>query len=857
MSATSVQQLRLALKFARRELRGGLKGFRVFFLCLLLGAGAISGVETLSSAFLGSLRDQGQTILGGDISASVVHQPIDARAQQFLAARGTVSKSATMRAMAYALRDGNIGERQLVELKAVDSRWPLFGAPRLNPVQKLSDVLACEEDQVCGAAAEQSFLDRLRLQRGDLFRVGNATFRLMAVLEHEPDRISTGFSLGPRLLILTEALPRTGLVTPESLVNWTYRVKLNQGQTIEGFRNAADTLEPDPNWRLRDSGDAAPGIRRFVEQVAMFLTLIGLTALCVGGAGAGHAILAFLDRKRFDIAILKSLGGEGEFVFRIFLVQVMGVALGATVLGAAIGTSVPFLVVWRYGNSLPVPPEFGLYPSAILLALAFGLLSALAFSIPPLGRSRGIRPASLLRDMVAPSEDKDADIAVTRSRKRDWLLAGGAVAAIVALALVTAPRPVFAAQFLGGGIAVIVALRLAAAGMMGALRAIPRPRSSLIRMALANLVRPGAATGGTITALGLGLTLLATVTLLGSAVKASIRNELPGRAPSFYFVDIQKSDGEAFDQVIRSFSTQTEYLRTPMIRGRIVGLGGVSAGRARVADSARWALNGDRGITYAGAQPPDTVVTKGEWWPADYNGPTLISLDESIATGAELEIGDTMVLNVLGREIEGKIHNLRKVNFRNGRQNFVLILSPGVIDKAPHAFLATVRVSPEQENGVYRAITDRFPSVSTVRVRDSIAQLEVFIAQISEGISAASLLTILAGLLVLAGAITAGTRTRVYDATILKVQGATRSRIAAIHAIEFAILGLVTGAMALVAGTAGAWAICHFILDIGFVFDAAAAAATVAGGAAAVLLFGLLGAVAALGVKPARILRSA
>lgn len=845
--------LKLVFKFARRELRGGLKGFRVFFLCLLLGAGAISGVETLSSAFLGSLRDQGQTILGGDVSLSTVHKPISASERKFLDARGQVSQSATMRAMAYALRDGQLAERQLIELKAVDGSWPLFGAARLAPEQKLSDAIACEEDQVCGAVAEQAFVDRMHIQRGDLFRVGNATFRLMGVLANEPDRISTGFSLGPRLLVHWDSLPRTGLITPESLVNFTYRLKLHPGQTLQGFEDAADALRPDPNWRVRDSTDAAPGIRRFVEQVAMFLTLIGLTALCVGGAGAGHAILAFLDRKRFDIAILKSLGGEGEFVFRIFVAQVMGVALAATLLGAAIGASVPFLVVWRYGDSLPVPPEFGLYPSAIFLALGFGLLTALAFAIPPLGRSRGIRPASLLRDMVSPSEAGNEDAA---SRRRDWLFAVGAVAAIILLALATAPRPVFAAQFLGGGIAVIVSLRLAAAGLMRALAAIPRPRSALLRLALANLARPGAATGGTITALGLGLTLLATVTLLGSAVNASIESELPGRAPSFFFVDIQKSEGEAFDKVIQSFSSQSEYLRTPMIRGRIVGLGGVSAGRARVADSARWALNGDRGITYAAEQPPGNEITKGKWWAKDYDGPTLISLDESIAQGAGLGIGDKMTLNVLGREIEGTIYNLRKVNFQNGRQNFVLILSPGVIDKAPHAFLATVRVDPGQENAMYRAVTDKFPSVSTVRVRDSIAQLEVFIGQISEGISAASLLTILAGLLVLAGAITAGTRARVYDATILKVQGATRARIAAVHAIEFSVLGLVTGAMALAAGTAGAWAICRFILSIGFTFDLAAAAATVGGGAAAVLLFGLFGALAALGVKPARILRA-
>ncbi len=852
-----MNDFRLILKFARRELRGGLKGFRVFFLCLLLGAAAISGVETLSSAFLGSLRDQGQTILGGDVSASVVHKPISASERKFLDARGLVSESATMRAMAYALREGEIGERQLVELKAVDGRWPLFGAPKLTPDQTISDALACEENQVCGAVAEQAFVDRLRIQRGDLFRVGNATFRLMGVLVTEPDRISTGFSLGPRLLVHTASLLRTELVTPESLVNFTYRVKLNPDQTIQGFRDAADTASPDPGWRIRDSSDAAPGIRRFVEQVAMFLTLIGLTALAVGGAGAGQAILAFLDRKRFDIAILKSLGGTGEFVFRIFVLQVMGVAAAATLLGAAIGTSVPFLVVWRYGDSLPVPPEFGVYPSALFLALAFGLLTALAFAIPPLGRSRGIRPASLLRDMVAPSKGGEEDADARKSRRRDWLLSGGAVAAIVALALITAPRPVFAAQFLGGGIAIILALRLAAWGLMRGLTAIPRPRSAMLRLALANLVRPGAATGGSITALGLGLTLLATVTLLGSAVEATIKSELPGRAPSFYFVDIQKSEGEEFDKVVHSFSSNREYLRTPMIRGRIVGLGGVSAGRARVADSARWALNGDRGITYASKPPPGNEVTKGQWWPKDYSGPTLISLDESIAIGAELDIGNKMVLNVLGREIEGTIHNLRKVNFQNGRQNFVLILSPGVIDKAPHAFLATVRVDPGQENAMYRAITDKFPSVSTVRVRDSIAQLEVFIGQISEGISAASLLTILAGLLVLAGAITAGTRSRVYDATILKVLGATRARIAAVHAIEFALLGVVTGVMALAAGTAGAWAICAFILDIGFAFDGVAAAATVGGGAVAVLMFGLFGALAALGARPTGVLRNA
>jgi putative ABC transport system permease protein len=215
-----------------------------------------------------------------------------------------------------------------------------------------------------------------------------------------------------------------------------------------------------------------------------------------------------------------------------------------------------------------------------------------------------------------------------------------------------------------------------------------------------------------------------------------------------------------------------------------------------------------------------------------------------------------MSLNVLGRSFDGRIANLRKVDFTTGGQNFVLVLSPGLIDKAPHAFLATVRVTDAQENAMYMAVTDRFPNISTVRVKDAIQQVQALLASLDEGVSAASLVTILAGLLVLAGAIAAGTRARLYDATILKVLGATRARIALVAVIEYGVLGVATGAIALVAGTLAAWVIATSILDVPFTFDGAAVLVTVAGGGAATLLFGLAGALGALSVRPARRLRA-
>ncbi|MCP5410694.1 MAG: FtsX-like permease family protein [Alphaproteobacteria bacterium] len=839
--------LRLALTFARRELRGGFAGFRIFFLCLGLGSAAICGVESLSEAFLTGLQDQGQVLLGGDVSVRLVHRPASAEERAFLERQGRVSEYISMRAMVYA--QGGKG-RQLVELKAVDANWPLFGAPRFAPPQKLSDVIACEDDGVCGVAAEQALFDRMHVNRGDLVRLGDRTFRMMGVLEKEPDRVSTGFSLGPRLLLSIDGVKGTGLISPASLTNYTYRVALKPGVSIAGFRAAAEKAFPDAGWRIRDRHDAAPGIRRFVEQLTMFLTLVGLVALGVAGVGAGQAIGAFLDRKRADVAILKAMGAGGGFVFLTFFLQVMTVALAATALGALIGAALPFAIVWIYGEALPVPPAFGLYPLPILLSLAFGLLSAVAFSVPPLSHARDVPPASLFRDVVSPA----------RAEGQNFYRAISAAAAlaVMVLTLVVAPSPIFAAEFLLGAVAALALLRVLAEGLRRAIARLPRARNPVLRLALANLVRPGAATGGIVTALGLGLTLLATVTLLSATISHQVSGALPERAPSFFFVDIQPDEADAFDKVIKGFSSASAYQRTPMIRGRITALNGVPAAKAEpnVDPDAKWALNGDRGITYAATPPPGTQITKGKWWAPDYRGPTLISLDEAIAKGTGLKIGDTMTLNVLGREFTGTIASLRDVDFTNGGQNFVLVLSPGLIDKAPHAFLATVRVDDAQENALYMAVTDRFPNVSTIRVKDAITQVQGLLSSLAEGVSAASLVTILAGLLVLAGAIAAGARARLYDATILKVLGATRGRIALVYLIEYGVLGAATGVIALAAGTLAATAIAWSILGVPLSFDLRAVAVTVLGGGAATLLFGMIGALAALSVRPARRLRA-
>ena len=837
----------LAMRLARRELRSGFSGFRIFFVSLVLGVAAIAAVGSLADALLTGIADDGRVLLGGDVAVELVHRPMSTAELAFARSRGEVSQSAAMRAMTYAMENGREGGRQLIELKAVDDAYPLYGNVGLFPAVDLKTALVCRAN-VCGAVAEQALLDRLHLKRGEAIRIGSQAFRIAAVLTDEPDRLSGGFSLGPHVIVSRDALTRTGLVTLGSLIEYTTRIRLPPNGSTPAFRREAKKRFPDAGWQIRDRDHAAPGTDRFIRQLSVFLALVGLTALAVGGVGAGQAVRAFLDRKREEIAALKALGADGMLIFFVFFLQVMTIAALASIVGVGIGAAVPFLVERFYARDIPVPAHFGLYAAPLALAFLFGILSAAAFAIPPLARAREIAPAGLFRDLVAP--------AATRGRIPYLLAAGVAGLVIVALALAVSPSLSFSLWFIacaGGG---LIALAAAATSLRWLLRRLPHAKAPAARLAVANITRPGSPSAAVITSLGLGLSLLAAVTILDRTISAEVRESLPGTAPTFYFVDIQPAEAAEFDRTLTRFPSARDYRRTPMIRGRIVALNGVPAAQAKVDSGSKWALAGDRGITYAATPPKDTEITAGRWWRANYRGPTLISFDADLAHGMGLKIGDSMTINVLGREIEGRIANLRNVDFSTGRQNFVLILSPGVIDHAPHSFLATVRVPPRDEEAVYRAVTDRFPSVSTVRVKDVIAQLNIFLGQLSLDVRAASLVAILAGLLVLAGAIAAGLRTRLYDSTVMKVVGATRAQIALAYGFEYALLGLLCGLLALAAGVGAATLITRRVLDVAPVVDWSAVLMTVAGGAVLTLAFGLILTWSALSAKPAAQLRN-
>ena len=835
----------IALRLARREMRGGLKGFRIFLACLTLGVGAIAGVGSLSSAIVESLRSDGRILLGGDVELRLTHRTASPEELAWLKDRATVSTVVQMRAMA---RNPSADKRMLVELKAIDDLYPLYGRLDLAPDLPLAEALRADGGTF-GAVAEQSLLDRLGLKIGDQMSIGEARFTLRGRILGEPDRGTEGLTLGPRVLVAAASLESTGLIQPGSLINWSYRAKISPAIEPHAWAQQASAAFPDAGWRVRDSSNGAPGVKQWVERLGLFLTLVGLTALLVGGVGVGNAVKSYLDGKTETIATLKCLGAPARVIFQVYLIQVLLLTAVGILFGLVLGAALPSLLAQVIGDRLPVSPKLGLYPAPLIVACAYGLFTALAFALWPLARAREIAAAGLFRDLVSPSRllPRPAYIAAV----------GLSCVALAALAVLTAVEQRFALGFVAGAAGSFILLRLAAWAVMAAARRSGRPKSPALRIALANLYRPGAATGSVLLSLGLGLTVLVAVALIQGNLSAQVQDRLPAAAPAFFFIDIQPDQVQAFDALAAAIPGVSDIEQVPSLRGRIVRVNRVAAEQAPVASGSRWALRGDRGLTYAPTVPEGSVVVAGQWWPANYQGPPLISLDATIARDMGLGVGDTLTINVLGREIEARIANLRRIDWSSLGINFAIVFAPGTLEAAPHSFIATARAEGAAEPALYKAVSDRFANVSAIRVKEVLAAINGVLEDIGRAVRAAASVTLLAGVLVLAGAMAAGHRHRVYDAVILKVLGATRFDVLRAYILEYALLGLVAGLFAGSVGWLAAWIVVTQVMGSDWVALPGTVLATVAGSLLATVLFGLLGTWRALSQRPAPVLRAA
>ena len=830
----------IAMRLALRELRGGLRAslraMAVVLSCLALGVAAIAAVGTLKEGIVRGIAADGARILGGTIEIQGGTQPLPEALRGWLRARGAaLSDVVTLRSMLVAAS----GERMLVEVKAVDAAWPLLGSAEFQPA---GDPLADG-----GMAVEALVQQRLGAPIGGRMRLGTRNFTLRAVIASEPDRVATPSIFGPRALIALADLEATGLLQPGAIIEHHLRALLPAGSDAKATMAAIRQAFPATGWRLRDAANVAPTVAQVLDRTSLFMTLVALTALLVGGIGVANGTTAWLAARAASIATLRCLGASAGTVFAMMLIQV-GVLSGlGIVVGLVVGTAIPVFASSFLAGVLPIPPAMGVFAVPLAQAAGYGLLTTATFALWPLGRAMRIPGAALFRDPTTHE----------RAGRRPMLIAvnvGLALGLVGAIMLGTA-EPMFAGMFCLAAAGTLLLFRGGAFVLMRATRALDG-RAGWVRLGLGNLHRPGNATALLLMSVGLGLTTLASVTLIEGNLRRQVLDQLPERAPSFFFIDIQNDQIGAFRALIGAEPGVSDLMEVPSLRARIVSVGGVPAEQVRATPDTAWALRGDRGLTYAARPPDGSRLTEGQWWPADYDGPPLVSFDAAIAAGWGVHVGDVIRVNILGRDVDLRVANLREIAWRSLGINFVMIASPGLLAGAPHTRIATLRAEPAIQGALLRRITDAFPNVSGIRVAEVLEAIGAMMAQIAGALSAMGGLTLVSGGLVLVGAVAAGQQRRIRQAVILKTLGATAGQIRAAWMIEFGLIGTTAGLIAGGLGTVASYAVMRLVMGTDWAFLPLRLALTVIASIVLMLVLSFAGTEAALRARSAPLLRN-
>lgn len=832
----------IASRFARRELRGGLHGFRVFLACLALGVAAIAAVGTVRAGIEAGLESEGAALLGGDAEVEFTYRFARDAELAFLNEIATeISETVAFRSMAVV--DGPLGvERGLTQVRAVDSAYPLVGSVTLAPNIPLDTALANN-----GGVMERVLVDRLGLSVGDTFRLGEATFTLRAVLERYPDNSSGGFGLGPRTVVLTDDLASSGLLAEGTLYSTQYRMLLPAGADLAALETRAEDQFRDTGLRWRDSRNGAGGTARFVERIGAFLILMGLSGLAVGGVGVSAAVRSYLAGKTGVIATLKTLGATRRTIFLTYFLQIGALTLLGIAIGLVLGGGIPVLLAPVIEAQLPIPADFTFTMAPLIEAALYGLLAALIFTLWPLARTEQIRPATLFRDAFGSNSGLPA---------WPYLAATAALVAMLLGAAIWFSGTVFLTLWTAGGIIGALLILVAAAWIARLIsrklgrRARGRPA---LRLALGSIGARGGEATSVVLSLGLGLTVLASVGQIDGNLRAAFSDELPEVAPSYFFVDIQPDQIDGFRARLDTDPAVSKVDTAPMLRGIITKINGQSAEEF---SDGHWVTRGDRGVTYTAEAPDPSEITDGTWWPTDYTGPPLMSFSTEEALEIGLSLGDTVTVNILGRDITATISNFRTVSWENAGIGFVMALNPSALAGAPHSWISTVYAEPQAEAAILRDLANQYPNITAIRIRDAIDQVVDLVGGIAAATRYAALATLVTGFLVLIGAAAAGERARTFEAAVLKTLGATRARILFSFALRAAILGLAAGIVALIAGILGGWAVTTFVMEGDYQMIWTNALLIIGGGVMASLVAGLAFAFRPLNASPAQVLRA-
>ena len=848
-----------------REARGSRRRLLLFMMCLAVGVGAIVTVATLSASVKEGIRSEAKSILGADVIVSS-RRPLPEGVDKLLesvslSTPGRIQHTSVREMITVAAslpRNGESGASRLVALKVIDGEYPLYGELHLEPPQPLSSLLGPDT-----AIVGPELLTDLELQIDDDLLIRGKRYRIVGTVLGEPERLGITLPIGPRVFLSSEGLGQAGLLERAFGEEYTTLLKLPEGANDEDASaleaHLESALPTTQRYRVWTYVGAQPRLRRNLDRIAHYLGLVGLLSLLIGSVGVAQTVRAWIAERIDAIAVMRCLGMRPREIVMLYAGQTALLGLAGSVLGAALGVGMMVLVPTVILRDF-IPPEFvrPWQPWPIAQGIALGVVVSLVFSIPPLLDIRRIPPARVFRSESEP-------LKISRGLR---LATGTILASSVLAAAAWQGGSLVIGAIFTGGLLVVVALLAAGALLLSALVArLPRDRGRIwLRHGLARLARPGAATVSSIVALGLGVMIVLAVHLVERHLTGQLAAELPD-APSCILANVQPDQLTDVRQVLNEHHASSIQI-IPLVRARVRALDGVSAEELLKQRSdhhatetgrhdhgpGRWALRRELRLTYYETLPEGNAVIDGALW----SDPTVdeASVEEEFAKELGVSLGSMITIDVAGVIHDLKVTSIRSVNWRTPSANFFVAVEPGVLEQAPQVCTATAKLPLGGDQQVQDALAVAHPNIVLLQVRDIADKLLAILQRVTMGVQFLGAFTVVAGVLILAGSISASYVRRGREVALLKTLGMTRRDISTIFAVEYALVGLAAALVGGLAGSVLAWAVLTRLMEIPWQHRPLTYVGTIICTILLVVIAGLSASGRALNARPIDVLRT-
>ncbi len=786
------------LDLAWRDLRASGRRLWIFVACLVLGVSLVAAGGGLYRQVADALRDDARLIFGGDVEIEAP-EPLPADALAWMAQRGTVSRVIELRTM---LRTES-GRAQLIELLSADDAYPLYGSVALQPAGTLADTLQ-DRDGQWGAAIDASLATRLGLKTGDRIYIGDLNLTVRALIVRQPDRsLRADWGAAP-VLVAEGALMATGLVQPLSRVEYRYRVRSNE--LASAWRDSFVKTFPTLDAETRSFDERSDRMAEVLGQIGSGLLLIGFSALFIGGLGVFNSVQAYLQGKLTSLATLRALGLRDGRLAAFVLLQILLLAVLASAVGVLLGLGLALAGAQLAADKLPVTLLLKSLWAPALVALVFGVLTALAFSLPALGRALSVSPAALFRGVEGQ--------ALHTPRRALWITAAVA-GATLALLVAVLPDPRFGLAFVLTTAALLGVLDLATRGLRRlAARlqhhaALPLP----LQLALAGLQQPHSPLRTALLSLGSALTLLVACTLVVMTLLRTVNDTVPEQAPALVFYDVQTEQIDLLRETLQASPGLQAVKTAPLVPGRLVAVNGVALMESDDGERARESRD-EHKLSDRSGNFDDVVIDRGAWWPLDHAGAPLVAMEDREADQLGLEVGDKLRFEIMGTPVEAQLSAIYSQRRMQSRLWLEAIFSDGVLDPFITRHVGAAWMPPDGTLDAQDRLAAAAPNIATARTESMLRETRALMGRASGGLAVVAGVCLAASLLVLASVVAASRSRQLYDATVMHALGARHSLLRRVLVWEYVLLATVTGGFALLAGSTLATALLQWRLDM-------------------------------------------